>query len=146
MEHEPEPDPRPLILRRFIWDIFPHDYDVIREVQGNLGLVPDHDDGMDVEHHASDKRIGKALPLEDTLDVLSEYAAEVLTQYMVESVREHAGGDFEVPDEVREGFEAQNAEILSEGLFAVIAHLMDTGVLVYGPKIQKVLEAAGDGS
>lgn len=144
MENETELDPRPLLLKRMTWDIFPHDYGVIREVQGKLGLVPDHDEGLDVEHAASDARVNKLAPLQETLDILAEFAGEVMAQYLVLSITGKTESDVEVPDEIIEAFEEQNAEVLSEGVFAIISHLMDTGILEYGAKIRKLL--ADDGA
>jgi hypothetical protein len=148
MENEPELsplDPRPLVIKRMVWDIFPHDYDLIREVQGKLGLVPDHDEGLDVEHAASDTRVNKIVPLQETIDILSGFAGEVLAQYLVLCIKAQTENpDIEVPGDVIEAFEVQNAEVLSEGVFAIVSHLMDTGVLAYGEKIRKLLEDNGE--
>jgi hypothetical protein len=146
MENEAElsPDPRPLVLKRLAWDVFPHDYDAIREVQGRLGLVPDDDEGMDVEHAASDARVNRIAPLQETLDVLSEFAGEVLAHYMLLTVSAEAGDGVEVPQEIIDVFQEQNAEVLSEGVSAIVSHLMDTGILEYGAKIKKMLGASGE--
>lgn len=141
MGNETELDMRPLILKRLIWDIYPHDIDLVRDVQSKLGLVPDTDDGMELEHEASDVRINRAAPLTDTIETLSEYAAEVMGHYLVAMVSAHAGGDVEVPDDFYEGFARQNGQVIYESTYAILCHLLATGVLEYGKKVRKQEEA-----
>lgn len=134
-------DMRPLLLKRFVWDIFPHDdIEVIGEAQRQLGLVPDHDDGLDVEHEASDTRLNRVAPLSNALRTLSALAAEVIGAY-VETCDEHdetcaEHDETEVPAESLEVFNRQNAEIINDAAYAIICHLMDTGVLEYGKKVR----------
>lgn len=138
MGNETELDLRPLLLRRFAWDIFPHDFDLLKEIQGKLGLVPDDDDGMEVEHAASDIRINRVAPLSDTLQTLSGIAAEVMAQYLCVCVEDDADEeDIHIPGDVIVAFETQNTEVINDGATAIISHLLDTGVLVYGPKVRR---------
>jgi hypothetical protein len=138
MENETEPrlDPRPLLLKRLVWDVFPHDADVVKEIQTRLGLVPDGDDGLEVEHRASDTRINRVAPLGDTLETLSGYAAEVMGQYLVAVLEHHTDGEVETPEGFHEAFAQQNGEIIYDSTYAIICHLMDKGILVYGPKVR----------
>lgn len=139
MENETEQrlDPRPLLLKRMVWDIFPHDPDVVRDVQIKLGLVPDADGGLDVEHDASDTRINRVAPLSIALKQLTGYAAEVIGQYLILMLASAAeDGEVEVPEGFHESFANQNREIIFESTYAILCHLMDTGVLTYGPKVR----------
>lgn len=134
MEQQPETlDPRPLVLKRFAWDVFPHDFEVVREVQVALGLVPDGDSGMEVEHAKSDTRVNRAAPMKSALRALSGYAAEVVGQYMLACLTDP---DSEVPERFIEGFARQNSVIIYESTFAILCHLLDTGVLEYGEKVR----------
>ena len=138
MEHEPELmiDPRPLLLKRLVWDIFPHDPDVVREAQHRLGLIPDDAEGLEVEHSASDTRVNRVAPLTAALHTLSGYAAEVIGHYLVASL-EATDDDAELPDDEFFGrFARQNSEVIYDSVLAIIAHLMDTGVLEYGKKVR----------
>lgn len=135
MENTPELlDLRPLLLKRFTWDIFPHDFELIAEVHSQLGLFPDNEDGMTVEHTASDARVNRVRPLGDALSTLSGLAAEVVGHYMVR-VMEDEDDDTEVPEGFYESFASQNTAVIYEGAYSIIAHLMDKGVLVYGSKV-----------
>lgn len=125
-------DPEPLILKRMTWDIFPHDPDLIRAAQAQLGLVPDTPDGLDVEHDASDTRLNNLNPLSDVLRTLSASAARVAGRYLITSACQQAGTGIDLPDGFHESFAAQNEELIYDASYAIIAHLMDTGVLAWG--------------
>jgi len=137
MGHEDELDMRPLVIKRLIWDIYPHDIDLVRDVQSKLGLVPDTDDGLEIEHDASDVRINRVAPLTDALETLAGYAAEVMGHYMVAMVSAHADEDMEVPEGFYEGFARQNGQVIYDGTYAILCHLLATGVLEYGSKFRK---------
>jgi hypothetical protein len=125
-------DIRPLILKRMIWDIFPHEWDAVKEAQCRLGLVPDTEEGMEFGHGESDTRINRAAPMSHTLKVLSSYAAEVVSAYACDGVNEE-----DIPDGFSDGFLRQNAAIIFDSTYAILAHLLDTGVLEYGKKVHK---------
>lgn len=125
-------DPRPLLIKRLIWDVFPHDTDLVREVQEKLGLVPDDIDGLAVEHDASDTRINRAAPLDPALRVMSQIVSEVVSLYVLAGL-EHA----DVPDDFQETFGQQNVYIIYEGVHAIVCHLLDTGALAYGEKVRE---------
>lgn len=135
-ETEPRLDPRPPLLKRMVWDIFPHDAEIVQEVQKRLGLVPDSEDGLEVEHRASDTRINRVAPLTGTLETLSGYAAEVMGQYLVSVLETTAGQEVELPEGFHDSFGRQNAEVINSATYAILCHLMDTGVLAYGPKVR----------
>lgn len=129
-------DPRPLMLKRMVWDIYLHDPEVIRAAQQKLGLVPDSEGGMDHEHELSDTRINRTAPLRPVLHTLAGYAAEIMCHYMVSQMEDQAGDTLEVPHGFFDAFAAQNAEVIYESAFAIICHLLDTGVLEYGAKVR----------
>lgn len=137
-------DMRPLLMKRFVWDTFPHDFDVITQVQRQLGLVPDGEDGMEVEHEASDVRINRVAPLSLTLRTLSGVGASVVALYVLAQMQARLAPDeeMEIPEGFVEGFTAQNAEVIYDSTYAILCHLMDTGVIAYGAKLTK--EVASD--
>lgn len=140
---ESYPDPRPLVLKRMIWDVFPHDYSAIGEAQGYLGLVPDEAEGMEVEHDASDLRIARMMPLHVPIGTLSDLAGSVVACYVIQHCQAEFGDDEDVlPPEVVAQFEAQTSEVIAHGAYAVISHLMDTGVLAYSDKFRRMIGCA----
>lgn len=136
MEHETgQPDMRALLLRKLAWDVFPHDNDIVREVQQQLGLVPSDEDGLDFEHDQSDTRINRLAPLAPALRNLSRLAAEVTGLYMIFVMEAHADAELEIPEEFLEGFTQQNTEIIFESVHSILCHLLDVGALAYGEKV-----------
>lgn len=136
MENETETlDPRPLLLKRMIWDVYPHCEEDIREAQSALGLVPDGDDGMSAEHDASDVRMLRVQALDRPLQYLSAMAAEVVGPYLIHLAETDAGETLNVPDGFYEGFAGQNGTIIFAACKAIIGHLMDTDVLTYGKRV-----------
>lgn len=129
-------DPRPQLLRRMVWDIFPHDPELVRDAQVKLGLIPDGDDGMEAEHSASDTRMNRVAPLDQALELLAEYAAEVMGQFMVAVLESNAGCEVELPEDFHESFANQNSQVIHSSTYAILCHLMDKGVLVYGEKVR----------
>lgn len=133
MENQDVLDPRPHVLKKLIWDVFPHCAD-IAGAQRRLGLVPDTEDGMEFDHADADVRLSRVEPLEDTASVLTHYIAEVMGVYMLMSVEASTGEEMpELPDGFTEAFAAQNHEIIYLGALSLISHLMDEEILVYGP-------------
>jgi hypothetical protein len=135
-------DPRPLVKRRMIWDIYPHSADQI-EIQKRIGLTPDSDDGLDMDHRSSDLRLRVVSPLSDVLYIMSGCASEVVTdmlmQEMLEALREDAeelGGEAEMAldDEYTASFIEQNQEVIFHASLAIIGQLMANGLLAYGER------------
>lgn len=127
-----QPDLRVLLLRNIIWDVFPHDNDIVRKAQQQLGLVPSADDGLDMEHSQSDVRVNRVAPLDRAIGNLSALAARVLGVYMIHRLEAKAGHEVDVPEGFLEGFAKQNTEVVYEGTHAIICHLLDTGALTLG--------------
>lgn len=128
-------DPRPYIIRNFIWDMFPHNMDMAK-IQASMGLVPSDDDGLDVEHEQSDTRGNRAAPLASTLTKLSGYAAEVAGELAVAYMENKHGEAFNPPPGFKEAFAQQNAQIIDVATSAIFAHLLDTGVIEYGKALR----------
>jgi hypothetical protein len=129
-------DRRPLVIGDLIWDMFPHhlegtDY---RNIQNALGLLPSDDDGLDILHKMSDKRKAVLSPIMPKLDELSGYAAEVVVEYAFRSLQARGADITEVPAEIRQVFNYQNTQILELALPAVLAHLIESGMLALTEK------------
>lgn len=135
-ETEQKIDWRRPTIADFIWDMFPHQLagDDYRRIQDSLGLVPSDDDGLTLLHDLADKRKMKVAPIQDKLDLLSGWAAEVIVEYAFRSVQARGADLPELPAEIRMAFNAQNTNVLQMGVAAIVANLIDTGVLAYGEK------------
>lgn len=137
-ETEQKIDWRRPVIADFIWDMFPHqlpanDY---RRIQDSLGLVPSDDDGLNLLHDLADKRKMKVAPIQDRLDLMSGWAAEVVVEYAFRSAQAHGMDMTEPPSPVRAAFNEQNTNVVQMAATAIISNLLDTGVLAYGEKLK----------
>jgi hypothetical protein len=140
MEQETETiNRRPLVIGEFIWDMFPHQLDstAYRNIQNSLGLLPSDDDGLDILHKMADLRKLKIQPIQPKLEEMSVWAAEVVVEYAFRSAQARGAELSELPGEIRLMFNTQNKEVLEMGVTAIVAHLVDTGVLALTDKAIK---------
>lgn len=127
---------KPLLLKRFVWDIFPHKAD-IQAVYQSLGLMPDGEEGTKIEHAASDDRLAKVAPMYKALEILSRIMGEAITAYLLHLLEENGGALSEMPEWFRETMNNQNAEVIYSGSIAMIAHMIDYDVLAFTPEVSK---------
>lgn len=128
---------RAQLMKRLVWDIFPHDFGEISHAQEHLGLLPDSDEGMHSEHDASDTRVNRAAVLRPALEVLARCTAEVSVVYLMSLAQGPACTDPGMSEEdAYRGLVEQTAVAVYFSSYAIIAHLLDTGVLEYGRKIR----------
>jgi hypothetical protein len=121
---------KPLLLKKFVWDIFPHEAD-IPAVLLSLGLVPDGEEGQAVEHAASDARLTKVAPMFKAVEILSGVMAEAMTAYLMHLLEKNGRDLADLPEEFREIMTGQNTEVIFQSTIAMIAHMMDYEVLTY---------------
>ena len=129
-------DPRPLLMKRMMWDLLPHDDDVIREAYRLLGLTPDSDGGMSSEHEASHARLELADALVPALRDLSGFASEIIVGYYLSDEDD----EDEDEDACESGCECGGAtghyaEVIFDACFMILCQLLETGVLAYGRKV-----------
>jgi hypothetical protein len=120
---------RPLILRSMITDVYPFSVTdaEIQAAQANLGLVPSSLDGVKIERVLSDSRMKATQPIADILGFMCLYAAEAVTQRMVDAV-----DDPDAPkDMIKEMMVPQNMQVIGIGAQSVIAQLLEAGVLEF---------------
>ena len=117
----------PILTRRYAWDTLP--CDAVEDIMPALGLPPSSDEGADIEHAESHRRVAMVYPLETFLVQSSGVLGKILARAMSDA----AG----VTDNLGDGmtpFAEQNAEVVLASARAVIAQLMDEGILMYTPE------------
>jgi hypothetical protein len=120
---------RPFILRAMISDVYPFSStdEELRAAQSSLGLVPSSPDGVKIEREQSNDRMKATGPIADLLSFMCLYAAEAVTQRMVDNVE-----DPEAPKEtIKQMMVPQNAQVIGIGTQSVIAQLLEAGVLEF---------------
>jgi hypothetical protein len=118
-------------LRKFSWDII--QCSEVQEMQRKIGLVPTDQESAELEHIESHTRMKMVGPLEPAIDDFAGLVSKVLSAYLIEIASE--GVKSQVSDATSEKLVKQNAEILRIGTLAIVATLMDTGVIGYTERI-----------
>lgn len=123
-------DPRTRFLGGIIHDVFPDEAtnESIIRAQSNLGLVPSSPDGISIEHKDSAKRINRVKVLAPALDALAVITSEAVSEYVIQQVE-----STDVPvDQLRSVLVPQNAQVIAVGAQAIIANLIEQGILTFG--------------
>ena len=116
----------PLLLRKFAWDVLP--CTEVQKFMPIMGLVPASEEGAEIEHRESHKRLGLQEPLQEQIHVYSAMSARVQAAI---ALRLDAGPE---PDEIQTFVVKQFAETIHVGASVIIANLLDQGYLQLGPK------------
>lgn len=124
-----EIDLTPMLLRRFAWDTMP--CNEVADLLPALGLTCGTDEGTHYDHADSHHRMSHVLPLEPYFTRFAEILGVVFATAMAQT----AGVDLG-EDSVK--FAEQNAEVVRAGARAIVAQFIETGVLVYGPRVALV--------
>lgn len=125
-----------LLVRRFTWDTLP--CEAVPDLLVKMGLPPGGEEGSDIDHAESHRRMSQVYPLEMYLDRFSAVVGTVLTEAMTDSAGVDLGDD-------TIHFAEQNKEVILSGARAIIGQLMHMGLIVYGPLVQFVADD-GDGN
>lgn len=74
-------DARPLLTRRLAWDMLPHDITPV--VLRKLGMVPPCEEGEELEHHESHRRLDPLIEIEDQLRPVISVAKQIMSAAML---------------------------------------------------------------
>ena len=117
----------PILTRRLAWDTLP--CDEVKGIMPALGMTPSSDEGFEIEHDESHRRIAVVYPLETILVQSAGVLGKILSRAMSD-----AAGVTESLGDGMGSFAEQNAEVALASARAVIALLMDEGVIMYTPE------------
>lgn len=144
---EKQHDPRPSVLRRVIIDMLPYgvtDQDLLI-MQDRLGLVPSSLDTLAMERKESNARLSLVKPMSDMLGIMAGYSAETLAEYFLmklDSVvtEDDDDDDEEIPVEfIRKALVNQNKQVIATAALTIVSHLIQSGVLEYGERVNELL-------
>lgn len=134
IEIDVEDDPIDLTnmwLRKFSWDII--QCADVQNMQKTIGLTPTDQESAELEHLESHRRMARVSALEPVVDDWSSLVAKVLTAYLLDISSESIKA--QVTEEVNIKLTRQNAEVLRIGTLAIVASLLETGVIGYTEKV-----------
>lgn len=119
-----------LLTRRMAWDTTM--CDGVPELLTALGLTHGSDEGMRIDHAESHDRMSQVLPVEGMLEAYASVAGAVLST----AVMEIKGLEMSEEDEL--AWASQNAELILAGSRAILAQLMSTGIIGWGPLVNQM--------
>ena len=120
------------LLRRMAWDTMP--CDEVADLLTALGLTHGTEEGMHLDHADSHHRMAAVFPLEMFLRRFSEVLGVVFATAMTQRAGIELG-----EDSIK--FAEQNAEVVLSASRAIIGWFVESGVLVYGPRVEFVSTA-----
>lgn len=118
-------------LRKFAWDVIA--CQDAQELQAKIGLVPTDQESAELEHVESHKRMRMVSPLEPAVNDFSDMISKILSTYLIDMASEAVKS--QLTDVLTEKLETQNSEMVRIGALAIIATLIDTGVLTYTEQV-----------
>jgi hypothetical protein len=122
-------DHGPLTRRELAFDLLPHDE--VREIMPRLGLDNADPEMFNLEHMDSHARLRKVDPIMPLVQVFSGLIAQTFNQaYLTQS---EAQGD--ISREKREAFNRQNFAIIQSAAIAILAQLLQLGVITIDPSV-----------
>jgi hypothetical protein len=122
-------DHGPLTRRELAFDLLPHDE--VQELMARLGLDNADTEMFNLEHMDSHVRLRRVDPIMPLIRVLSGLIANTFNQaYLTQS---EANGD--ISREKREAFNRQNYAIIQSSVIAMLAQLLQVGVIAIDPSV-----------
>lgn len=122
-------DVTPVVRQRLAWDIC--SCDEIDEMWDSLGMVRPSDDVAETAHEESHQRMDKIKPLTKMGDFYIGHASEIISNIMLHYY-EKAGGDELTPLQTAIML-GQNFEIIRSTMYPILAALLESGLIEYGP-------------
>jgi hypothetical protein len=121
-------DITPAMKQRLSWDIC--DCAEINDMWGELGLTRPSNDVAEAAHAESHYRMSQAEPFLLMGDIYITLASEIISCVMKHHWEKN--GD-KLPDEAADFMVMQNREVLRAGVYPILAHMLETGVIQFGP-------------
>jgi hypothetical protein len=117
-----------MLTKRLAWDIVP-----CGEVEGLIplmGLTPDSKDVSDMEHAASHDRIDALTPLKEMLALLIPIVSGITASAML------VNSGKSVDEETAALLQRHHSVVVRAGVVAVLANLLDMGIIEYANGVQ----------
>jgi hypothetical protein len=110
-----------MLAKRVLWDVVPCRMAV--DVVKRMGLQPASPDVEDMEHTESHERLRQVAPVAPFVHAMSRHAAHAVIAAMLVS------NDVDLPDDIRVTESDKLHPVLTQATLAVIAELVDVGML-----------------
>jgi hypothetical protein len=123
----------PMLRSQLAWDIAPCDQ--VHEIWDRLALTPMTDEGSELMHAASHARLNMTMPLHDVLEVFSVLCADMIARlHMCRFPESNPDAPPGYAESARFQLTQQYTDVTRSALFPVIGHLIENGLITFGPK------------
>jgi hypothetical protein len=129
-EEEPQIDlftPQ-MLTKRLLWDIIP--CSDVEKMIPLMKLTPDSPDVSEMEHRASHERLAQVLPLKEMLDLLGPLVSGITASAML------VNSGISADEETAVALQRHHSSVLRAGMVAVLANLLDMGIITYADGVQ----------
>ncbi|MFF1701302.1 hypothetical protein [Streptomyces sp. NPDC058252] len=117
-----------MLVKRLLWDIIPcPDVDKMLPL---MKLTPDSEEVREMEHRASHERLQEIMPLKDMLDLLTPLVSGITASAML------VNSGIQADEETAVALQRHHSQVVRASLVAVIANLLDMGIIEYGNGVQ----------
>jgi hypothetical protein len=117
-----------MLVKRLLWDIIPcPDVDKMIPL---MKLTPDSEEVSEMEHRASHERLQEVLPLKDMLDLLTPLVSGITASAML------VNSGIQADEETAVALQRHHSQVVRASLVAVLANLLDMGIIEYGNGVQ----------
>lgn len=117
-----------MLTKRLLWDIAPcEDVETLIPL---IGLTPDSRDVSEMEHQASHERIYQLAPLREMLALLLPLVSGITASAML------VNSGNPVDEEAAEILKRHHSVVVRAGVVAVLANLLDMGIISYADGVQ----------
>lgn len=133
-DEEPDDDVRidmytpQMLVKRLLWDIVP--CGDVKKILPLMNLTPDSDEVSEMEHRASHERLNEIEPMGELLDLLLPLVSGITASAML------VNSGASVDEETAALLQRHHSVVVRAGVVAVIANLLDMGILEYGNGVQ----------
>jgi hypothetical protein len=121
----------PLIRQQFAEDMLPADHDY----WDVLELVRPSEEVRDLTKEESSKRLQMVIPLQNFIEIYSILCADIISEVMYKNLLKQEESE-DVPEDYVKAWHkttiTQNREIVRGSVYPIIAHMIQSGTLVYG--------------
>jgi hypothetical protein len=129
-EEEPQVDlftPQ-MLTKRLLWDIIP--CSDVEKMIPLMKLSPESPDVSEMEHRASHERLAQVLPLKEMLDLLGPLVSGITASAML------VNSGISADEETAVALQRHHSSVLRAGMVAVLANLLDMGIITYADGVQ----------
>ena len=123
-------DLTPIVTRKLMWDLIDHN-DIGPELYESLNLCPSTEEGEELEHTESHKRLQAVVPIARLVEVYSMLSAEIMAGMLMDFSKnkiESVSDDIDY-ETLRDLYIQDTFKYVRAGSIGILSQLMDIGII-----------------